>query len=287
MRKKIICISALGVLMGSMMSCKEKSSSNEGAQTEQTQASADLTTLKVDSVVVDLHWAFTDESMREYVDKDVLPGLKCIIDVPSSSQSEVLAKAVMEWVSKNAMGGVYSGDVMDVNSMAKAYADHIQKNSEEGGMGPDSQTEFSVRKVYENAQVVTFLYSGYDYAFGAAHGMPYIIGATFCKSDGKLLDAGQLVRKDADLQAFLKSGLKTYFEAKTDDELGENLMMDESNSIDKLPAPQTAPWIDERGVVLVYQSYEISSYAAGQPEVVIPVKEAEKVLTPEAYEMLK
>lgn len=288
MKKKILIAGAALAMTTVFTACENKNNNavkdatKEQLAKKPAEAKADLSVLEVDSVEVDEHWALSDPTMAEFAG-ETKPGLHCVIDVPSFEQSPVLANAIMEWMNERCFGGVYKGDLKDVKAMIAAYIESCQE--EEGGMGPDAQYEFEVRKVYENDKVVTFMMHGYDYAFGAAHGMPYINGASFRKSDGKLFGWNMFV-ENADLQASLKKGLKEYFDVTTDEELEENLLMDDVNSVNYLPKPATDPWITKDGVEMIYQSYEVACYAAGQPNVVIPTDVVKKMLTASAVDLL-
>lgn len=246
---------------------------------------ADLSEIHLDSVTVDTTWALTDEYRSETMgDEDAVPGLKCVVDVPSASQAPLLANAVMEWINEICMSGTYDGDLMDVKAMVADAINNQKKDS--GGICSDSYREFNIRKVYENAALITFVYSGYDYAFGAAHGSPYCVGATFRKTDGKIF-GWNMFRQNADLQPFLKEGLKKYFEVSTDDELSESLMMDALYSVEYLPKAINNPWVNKDGIVMQYQAYEIACYAAGQPYVVIPVDKVDNLLTTTASKLIR
>lgn len=286
MRKKTLLVGALLAFATLFTACdnwkKGTAKAVEKEVTEEVSVTEDPSVLKVDSVKFDVHWELSDPELAEYTGGEK-PGLKCVIDVPSFKQNPVLANAIMEWINEH-FGGTYKGDMKDVKSMVKAYIKFCRK--EEGGMGSDAQYEFEIRKIYENENVVTYLMSGYDYAFGAAHGMPYINGASFRKSDGKLF-GWNMFSNTADLQASLKRGLMDYFDVTEDSELEDNLMVDGIYSVNNLPKPDSDPWITKDGVEMVYQSYEVACFAAGQPNVVIPTAQAKTMLTATASKLLE
>ena len=286
MKKRVLLVSTVVAALGLFSACQQKPAGVPTSVAEVVAPSADLSTIKVDSIVMDTTWALKDKDLIEYIGDDVNPGLNCVIDVPSVEQSPILANAVMEWVNERCLGGYFDGDVTDVKAMLRAYIKQSCSEEFGYGMGSDTQFQFEIRKVYENNNLITFVCTGDDYAFGAAHGMPYLYGATFRKSDGKRF-GWNMFRGNAELQPALKSGLMKYFDASTNEELAENLMVDELYSPDYLPKPVTDPWITKDGVEMVYQSYEIACFAAGQPSVTISAKEAEKLLTPTMAKLMK
>ena len=122
---------------------------------------------------------------------------------------------------------------------------------------------------------ITLTY-GYSVYSGGAHGGYMCDGATFNKADGRRLgwNVIDLSKKDK-LIALIREGLKEYFEVKTDAELDEMLQLydDPDTPEDEaatLPLPKTEPYLTEKGMVFIYQQYEIACYAAGLPTCIIP-----------------
>jgi len=204
-------------------------------------------------------------------------GVKASIEVPSFDENPVLAQSVMEWIMEKT-GSRYEGELQDVDAMLK----QLQQDQEK-----EESTEFSICKIYETPQLVTFLYNGYTTNVGAAHGLPFTEGATFRKSDGKIFGSNMLSHQSSDaIQPLLKKGLKDCFEVASDQELEDCLMLDNGASVNYLPMPENDPWVDDEGLVFSYQAYEIACYAAGMPSVTIPLKDAAALLTPTAKKLL-
>ncbi len=274
MKLRVLAISFIAAAIGMISSCKNDA-----------KGVPSLSKIEVDSVEVDTTWEATDDEVYEYVDRDVKPGLKCLIQFPSASQAPELSKAYMTWLQNEYLGiETYDGDPNDLKGMLRYYVN--ENVCAEYGIGSDSQIDFEIRKTYENDSLITFVYSGYDYAFGAAHGMPYMQGVTFRKSTGERY-SWDMFKDGVNLQPFLKSGLMDYFDTTEEEDLIDNLFLDEESSIDKLPLPCNTPWISNQGVELIYQPYEISYYAAGMPEVTIPMEKAKALLVPAVQECLK
>ena len=181
-----------------------------------------------------------------------------------------LVQNIREWINDR-LGGSYEGDLNNAEAMFNFYAKTLSKDEE--GMQILSVTE--IKKVYENTKIVTFTCSGYTCLEGAAHGVGGEIGATFRKSDGKLFTADMVSSVHSqEMQAFIKKGLKEYFEITSDSELKEYLI--DVNNLNEIPLPSADPWITEKGVNFSYMPYEIASYAAGQPSFVVPTKDIKK-----------
>lgn len=194
----------------------------------------------------------------------------------------LLVNSIREWISES-LGGTYSGNLADTTSLFNHYAK--ENLSEDDGTDIDSDDEFSFEGVneseftiiWQNDKLVTYQMKEYWYG-GGAHGGTFISGFTFRKSDGRLFGS-DMFKVKAILQDELREGLKTYFGATTDEELEKELFLSNYESVSNLPMPKADPWIDKEGVHLVYGEYEIAPYAAGLPEIVIPLNKAKKYLT--------
>ena len=118
------------------------------------------------------------------------------------------------------------------------------------------------------------------------YSMEYIIGKSLAqeinakgKIDGKKFSKDMIMRPYA-IQNDIKAGLKKYFGVVTDDELMDNLQLNnELYNINNLPLPETDPWITKDGVFFSYAPYEIASYAAGAPSIVIPISKVKNNVT--------
>lgn len=194
--------------------------------------------------------------------------------------NEYLLRNIREWMSE-CLGGKYLGDLADIdevfNFYAKSFLSSQEAVSDLGYEAPECSSDHEFKLIWQNDNLVTYIYKTYWYG-GGAHGSSAYEGQTFRKSDGKKFGKDMILH-DADLQRELNKGLKKYFEVSSDTELEENLQISDIYSASYLPMPQTAPWIDKDGLHFIYGQYEIACYAAGMPEIVIPISNAKKFLT--------
>ncbi len=228
---------------------------------------AEQTVVSSDSLVVKPLSAALQDSTGNY-------GLNIAWPEKNKSYS-LVANAISEWMSEQ-LGGTYEGSLQDGDSLLHHYFNAtLDRNKERyhefigdiGGNLDDFRPTFfdsiSITKDSEGANWVTFNYMNEVY-LGGAHGSHIVMGQTFRKSDGRRI--GWELFKDRDLDPFqklIKDGLKEYFEVKTDDQLAEFLQNDAS--IYHIPMPQCPPLFTEKGVLFVYNQYEIAAYAAGLP----------------------
>ena len=129
--------------------------------------------------------------------------------------------------------------------------------------------------IYEDDEYLTMHCEFYAY-LGGAHGTTYVDFATFRKNDGKLMGwellPGWTTQQITDS---IKRGLVSYFMADDEDDICEMLMLDLDNAEqlrifnEDFPLPVTPPYLDEQGVNVIYQQYEITPYAASLPNCVV------------------
>ena len=214
-----------------------------------------------------------------------------IIDFPESD-NEILSNAIREYISESlgssygggeeeTKQGSYSGELADGEQMAKYYFDikvkeftNMYNYMKSEGMPdvPQLASETQITLGYETPKVVTFNFSSYEYA-GGAHGGSVESGMTFRKTDGRRI--GWELFSKVKMQSILLNGLKEYFQVKTDEELENCLSLD---GIYNIPLPVTPPLFTEKGILVIYQQYEIADYAASMPSFTIPYKDAQKIL---------
>ncbi len=70
------------------------------------------------------------------------------------------------------------------------------------------------------------------------------------------------------------------------DELsGEGIICDNNNFY--IPMPEAIPFVNNGELIFAYGTYEIAPFAAGMPEVSIPLKEIQEFLKAEFKELVK
>lgn len=135
----------------------------------------------------------------------------------------------------------------------------------------------SIYVMWETPNILTLWDSGYEYAAGGAHGMPWGYGITFDLKNLRTLAFDDIVTKEG-RRAVLKMVV-----AQLQDEYDDTGMLSAPNGID---FPATDPALEAGGVRFDYGAYEIGPYALGMPEVIIPYEKMKPYLTPEVKELL-
>lgn len=201
----------------------------------------------------------------------------------------VLREIIGEYISEE-LGGEYSKDFSDIKSVAKYYfddnvkelCDMYEKYEEDPSMKYHHASSFYVYD--EGPGYITYMYTSEVYT-GGAHGSYYRSGMTFRKSDGRRIGWDILKKRyDSEFNELLKTGLKDFFEVKSDEELEGYLMG--VDGLYSIPLPETPPVFTKEGVEFIYNQYEIAAYAAGSPSFTISYDDIDDYLMYSAKKML-
>lgn len=187
--------------------------------------------------------------------------------------------SIQEWISEM-LDGTYTGKLSDGEKMLKYYlqdkVDFCKEFFTEDMKGIELSYNVDIRKIYETESLVTYAYTLETY-LGGAHGSHFQEMQTFRKLDGRRMDWNifQSNRLD-DVRDLVSNALqKDFFEMNDKDyqELKDGFM----NGYFTLP--QAFPVFVEKGVMFLYQEYEIAPYAAGSPQCVIPYAVLDSLLS--------
>lgn len=278
MKTKGIILGALATLV--MFSCSgNKATASEQLQTNKAVANEQLQT---DSVV----YNHSDKRME----------VRIVFDYPTAG-NQYLKNSIAEYISEQ-LGATYMGPLDNKESLLQHYVASTKKylnaNIEELGLDADQMVSWSadIRKDCETDKYVTYTCGIYQY-LGGAHGIGNMSGMTFRKSDGRRFGSEilkQSVYGDRSFNTILKEGMKDYFQEfdgkrMTDQELQESIVGTDC-TVDFLPLPKTAPYLTKEGVMIIYQPYELFSYAAGCVRFVVPFSKIKPYLNAEVIKML-
>lgn len=219
----------------------------------------------VDSLVFERSWALPDA-----MENDVLGGRSHFyvkIDYPKDvkgGEAAALADSVKCCLSEvllpDGVRPVMSKTVLDV-------AANVFFGESEGNEWGE-EVSYSLRKVYEDSEYLSYEFSRYAFS-GGAHGRYNVSGITFRKSDGRRV-TWACVKADDDLRKTITDDLKKAKGISSDDELKSMLLVDLkfcalSDGSFSLPLPSAAPWLTDMGWVFTYQPYEILPWCHGAP----------------------
>ena len=266
MKTKAIILGAL-VTLAMFLCCGNKATANEQLQT--------------DSVV----YNHSDKRME----------VRIVFDYPTAG-NQYLKNSIAEYISEQ-LGATYMGSLENKDSLMQYYVESTKKylNANIEEMELTDQTvawSADIRKDCETDKYVTYTCGIYQY-LGGAHGMGNMSGMTFRKSDGRRFGSEilrQSVYGDTSFNTILKEGIKDYFQEfdgkrMTDQEL-QDIIVGGECTVDFLPQPKTAPYLTKEGVMIIYQPYELFSYAAGCVRFIVPFSKIKPYLNAEVLKML-
>lgn len=284
--KKTLSIIAALTIAAAIAGCKNSSSSDPFATGEFLTENAKYN-------CEEKFWLTLTEKYDDQDSTEILVSLD--IDWPKETGKNIVSvNAVRDWIKEhlsflNEYKNVYEGNMNDADALTKFYGDSYKKRFEatDDFPAPALSFDIQVKKEFENDKCVTYTYL-LDQYLGGAHGGRTHYGATFRKSDGKIMTNFITNNDSSDegLNNIIKKGLMKYWEIDNEETLYEYTW---ENAVTKYYAklPDHSPCFVKDGLLFSYQEYEIAAYAAGAPEFVVPYDEIMKYLTPSAQELLK
>lgn len=176
----------------------------------------------------------------------------------------------------------YSGDLKDGKALVDFHSEHILADMQDiyrsltkdyGGTEMYMTDQGHIRRTSENDSIVSYEAGCYQYE-GGAHGLYWVEGTTFRKSDGKRIVINLDLSKVDAMQPLLREGLATYLRDNGAETTIDDLLKSDTFISDgQIPLPSTNPYLTADGVKFVYQEYEIGPYAIGTPTFTIPLKD--------------
>jgi hypothetical protein len=284
--KKTLSIIAALTIAAAIAGCKNSSSSDPFATGEFLTENAKYN-------CEEKFWLTLTEKYDDQDSTEIMVSLD--IDWPKETGKNIVSvNAVRDWIKEhlsflNEYKNVYEGNMNDADAITKFYGDSYKERFEatDDFPAPALSFDIQVKKEFENDKCVTYTYL-LDQYLGGAHGGRTHYGATFRKSDGKIMTNFITNNDSSDegLNNIIKKGLMKYWEIDNEETLYEYTW---ENAVTKYYAklPDHSPCFVKDGLLFSYQEYEIAAYAAGAPEFVVPYAEIEKYLTPSVLDLLK
>ncbi|MEM7085668.1 MAG: DUF4163 domain-containing protein [Bacteroidota bacterium] len=191
--------------------------------------------------------------------------------------SEKMNAAITSYIIE----GLFLGDdatptAKNIEQAAKdfilAYRDHqpdIPTDLDFGGY----EAEVTVQKSYQNAQMVSIEANTYLFT-GGAHGYGSTSYLNFDSTTGALIENQNLFQNYPEFESFAETKFKKAHGIAENDNINASGFWFEN---DRFSLPE-AIGFDEHHLILIYNSYEIASYAAGPIILEIPLTEVTSYL---------
>ncbi|MBO7567490.1 MAG: DUF3298 domain-containing protein [Bacteroidales bacterium] len=204
------------------------------------------------------------------------------VDFPVSGPATVVnaLKAALSERFKIPVAQITDGKTFANKLANKNVADLKKKfveDFDEDDMIPELYHHNTIEKLYETDKIVTIAYGG-NIFYGGAHDDYYGSGITYNKSTGKAFDTYDILNEDAweQIQDKVAAGLRKYFDVESNKELADELSGEGiicTNTDFYIPMPEAIPFVNNGELIFAYGTYEIAPFAAGMPEVRIPLKD--------------
>ena len=253
--------------------------------------------------------ALTTDSIKIENNEDSLATASLVFDYPTEGRPKML-DSVRAYINetlyhcfypgengKSKYAELYMGDLESGKKVGKfygkAFAEEMKQMRHADGMDKTSAPYshyLTLRKVEDTDFFTSYVLHNYWYT-GGAHGSDFTEGATISKFDGHVLSYPIDTLRLMDIQPLLAQGIADYLNTakQWDDNItAKNIRDYLFLSGDTIPLPAARPYLTAKGIMMVYQQYEIGPYAMGQPSFVIPydkvmpflTKDAKSVITP-------
>lgn len=161
-----------------------------------------------------------------------------------------------------------------------------QENDEDESFTPVCYDFYSIEQIYKNKNYVTYMY---DYTHRELQNERVVENndfKTYNLNTGEFFSY-EMLNKCEGLHQLLIDGLCTCFHAKDYEDLMANLTLGDHSTVDSIPYAQCRPFIYEDTLHFLYRHCEISYWASGTPEVVIPLDKVYPYLTEEGKRFIE
>jgi hypothetical protein len=210
-----------------------------------------------------------------------------VVSYTLKNAGKALTNSVNEWTSE-VLGNSYTGDYSDSKKMITYYVNETLRSLQEivvedteGGLS--LFRNFYISKMSEGKSYLTMSFFC-DEFIGGFHGLLTLSGVTFRKSDGRRIGWDVFFTYRDGFEELMTDSLKAYFGVDTDEELRNQLLKD--NEYPLVPLPRCGPLFTTKGVLFQYQSYEITSYANGMPNFILPYEQLKPYMTETARRLV-
>ncbi len=201
------------------------------------------------------------------------------IQYPKALEDTKLSRAINTAIEEEIIGLLTFADSLEVTNLEEAIASFSHGYAELKEVYPDEtipwEANIQADVSFENRRVLSIKLDSYLFT-GGAHGYAATRFLNFDMNKGQEIDTQALFK---DLLAF-----RSFAESKFRDQekIPEKAPINSTGfmfELDSFYLPENIG-LTPRGILLLYNQYEVASYADGQIEVLIPFREVKKFVTP-------
>lgn len=203
---------------------------------------------------------------------------KITINVPHILDKEKVASTINNSIKEEVIYLLSFSDEVEATSIEEAIKSFAGGFEELKRMYPEETTgweaQIEAKVSYENKEVVTVDMDSYIFT-GGAHGYSAKTFLNFDRQKGTEIENWQLLKDTLEFKKYAEEKFRAKEQIPPGESINSTGLMFENDSFH---LPQNIG-LTEKGLQLVYNQYEIASYADGPIELVLPYSEIVKYMT--------
>ncbi len=203
-------------------------------------------------------------------------GTSIVINYPKAIGTKAVAEKInqqIEYVIANEMNMADTSEnnisvseaISAFNKEYKAFKDDFQDSSQKWEVKVDGEV------IYESPEVICLSLQSYIDT-GGAHGNGKVTFLNFNPETGAILNQNDIINNTAEFKKIAEKAFKEQTKPKDSNETIEDFFFGEDFQL-----PSNIGFTDA-GLVLLYNNYEIASYAQGITEILLPYSQIKGVL---------
>ncbi|WP_298487980.1 DUF3298 and DUF4163 domain-containing protein [uncultured Maribacter sp.] len=199
------------------------------------------------------------------------------IDIPKALEKNTISKNINTALQEEIIALLNFDEATNVNSIKTAIASFNEGYTKLKDKFPEESTKWEAvingEVVYENKYILTIALDSYIFT-GGAHGYSVKRFLNFNKKNGAELENWELFNTNFDFEKFAEIKFRIQEDIPQDTPINYTGFMFEEDSF---YLPENIGFTKE-GIQLLYNQYEVASYADGPITITIPYNEANKYL---------
>jgi len=200
------------------------------------------------------------------------------IDVPKAIDQSKLTATINTALEEELISLLVFDDEIEVASIPEAIQSFKNGYEELQKLYPDEtagwEAKINGEVSYEDKNTITIALNSYLFT-GGAHGYTTRSFLNFDKRNGKEIENWELFKDVAHFKKFVEAKFRIQEGIPQDDPINSTGFMFER---DEFYLPENIG-LTENGLVLLYNQYEVASYADGAIELILPMNEVKNYLT--------
>jgi hypothetical protein len=202
------------------------------------------------------------------------------ISYPRAIEGTKLSRTINSTIEEEIIGLLTFADSLEVSNLKEAIDSFTLGYSELKDVYPDETVPWEARInadiSFENKRILSIKLDSYLFT-GGAHGYTSTRFLNFDIEKGIVIDTQELFEDLLSFRSYAETKFREQEEIPQEASINSTGFMFE---LDSFYLPENIG-LTPKGILLLYNQYEVASYADGQIELLIPFREAKKFVTPD------